>query len=189
MTMPVNLNIVSASESQTSRIGFFLAWTMLRARAKMMLKTTTWRISPSAAAWTKLWGKMWTRTSANFCGLAAMALMSPAVRIDPDAGLDEVDEGQAQEQGDRRHDLEIDEGLDPHPADGLQVAVAGDADDEGGEDERGDDRLDEADEDDAQRPEGFTGLGKERSDEESEPHADEDVQRQAALFGAHAGLK
>jgi hypothetical protein len=51
-----------------------LNWVSVPARmkkAKRMLKMTTWRISSSAAAWKKLWGKMWTRTSASSCGLAA----------------------------------------------------------------------------------------------------------------------
>ncbi len=113
----------------------------------------------------------------------------PAAEMDADAGLDDIDEEQSEEKGDRRHDLEIDERLETHPADGLEVAVAGDPDDDRGKDEGGDDRLDEADEDLAQRPEGRPDIGKDRPDEKPQAHADEYIESQAALlfsrFGGH----
>ena len=64
-----------------------------------------------------------------------------------DTGLADVDGEQADGQRERGDDLEVDERLDAHAADALDVAVAGDADDEHGEDERSDDALDEPKED------------------------------------------
>src|SRR6185437_11761711 len=64
-----------------------------------------------------------------------------------DAGLADVDGEQADGQRNGGNDFKVNERLDAHAADALDVAVAGDADDEHGEDERGDDALDEPQED------------------------------------------
>src|SRR4051794_17165216 len=64
MTMFVNLNIVSASDSQNSIIGCALGPTIVSAMAKMIDQTTIWRTSPSAIAWMidvgKVWRKIWS---------------------------------------------------------------------------------------------------------------------------------
>src|SRR4051794_26653416 len=64
-----------------------------------------------------------------------------------DAGLDEVNDREADEERDGRDDLEVDERLRAHAADLLEVAAARDAYDERREDERRDDGLDHVQED------------------------------------------
>ena len=59
------------------------------------------------------------------------------------SGLGEIDNRQAQEERNRGDDLKIKQSLAAHSADLLQVAATGDADDQGREDERRDDRLDQ----------------------------------------------
>ena len=61
MTILVNLNIVSASESQNSIIGLALGPTIVRAMAKMIDQTTICSTSPSAMAWMIEVGTMWRR--------------------------------------------------------------------------------------------------------------------------------
>ena len=71
-------------------------------------------------------------------------------RVDIDihagAGLPQIDDDKADDQGQRGHDLEIDQRLDADPADLLHVLHAGDAVDDGAEDDRGDQHLDQLDE-------------------------------------------
>ena len=85
-----------------------------------------------------------------------------------------------QRQG--RHHLEIDQGLDPHPSDLPQVGVPGDADDQRGEDQGGDDRPDQADEDLAEDAEGQPpGLGEVVADLGTDHHRYQDPGRERLL--------
>jgi len=73
------------------------------------------------------------------------------VGVDAGAGLHPVDHEQADDERDGGDDLEIDQCLYPHPADLFHVAQAGDPHDDGREDDRADQHLDELDERVAQR--------------------------------------
>ena len=72
MTMPVNLNIVSARLSANASIG---RWRSSRsiasAEPKITLKTTTWRISPSTTDLAMFSGKMWSTISCQVRDAAA----------------------------------------------------------------------------------------------------------------------
>ena len=82
-----------------------------------------------------------------FCTIAAAAAGVGADRHrEPGARLEDVHERQAEEQRDRRRHLEIDDRLQPDAAHRLQIAGAGDADDERREQQRRDDHLDHAQE-------------------------------------------
>ena len=61
MTMFVNLNIVSASDSQSSMTGRALGPTIVSAIAKINDHTTICRTSPSAMACTIEFGTVWSR--------------------------------------------------------------------------------------------------------------------------------
>ena len=67
------------------------------------------------------------------------------------AGLPQIDDDQPDDQGHRGHDLEVDQRLDADPADLLHVLHAGDAVDDGAEDDRRDQHLDQLDERIAER--------------------------------------
>ena len=62
----------------------------------------------------------------------------------PNPGSAEIDGDEAEDKSEGGGDLEVDETLDAHAPDALQVAVAGDAGDQRCEDERSDDGLDQA---------------------------------------------
>ena len=67
------------------------------------------------------------------------------------AGRPDIDDDQADDEGDRADHLEIEHGQAAGLADLLHVFHAGDADDDGAEDDRRDDHLDQLDESVAQR--------------------------------------
>ncbi len=56
----------------------------------------------------------------------------------------EIDGGEADREGQGRHDFEIDETLDAHATYALEVAMAGDSGDQRRQNQGGDDGLDEA---------------------------------------------
>ena len=62
------------------------------------------------------------------------------------ARLENIRHHEADDQREGRHDLEVDQGLDPDAPNLAQVAHPADARDHGGEDDRGDQHLDELDE-------------------------------------------
>lgn len=63
------------------------------------------------------------------------------------SGAADVDGDEADDKGQGGRDLEVDEALNAHTSDAFEIAMAGDAGDESGEDERSDDGLDEAQKD------------------------------------------
>src|SRR3954469_18339594 len=73
MTMLVNLNIASASDSQNSIIGRALAPTIVSEMAKMIDHTTICRTSPSAIAWITDVGNVWRRIWSQVCAVAEIA--------------------------------------------------------------------------------------------------------------------
>src|SRR3981081_4103353 len=72
----------------------------------------------------------------------------------------EIDGDKAQDKGQGGRDLEVDEALDAHASDALEVAVAGDAGDQRREDERSDDGFDQAKKDVAENTQvdGYCGC-------------------------------
>ena len=104
----------------------------------------------------------------------------PGVNGEPDAGLADVDGEQADGQRERGDDLEVDERLDAHAADALEVAVAGDADDEHGEDERSDDALDEPQEDVGEEAQLHGELRRVEAELRADDHRDEHPDGEAA---------
>ena len=68
------------------------------------------------------------------------------VDVHAGAGTEQVDGDKAEQQRERRDDLEIDEGLDADAADLLQVAHARDADDDATEDDGRERHANEANE-------------------------------------------
>ena len=70
------------------------------------------------------------------------SVSAPSGMRQPGAGLEDVDQRQAEEQRDGRRDLEVDDRLQADAPHRLQVAGAGDADDQRREQQRRDDHLD-----------------------------------------------
>ena len=87
---------------------------------------------------------------------------------EPRAGLEDVDEREPEEQRDRRRDLEVDDRLQADAPHRLQVAGAGDADDQRREEQRRDDHLDHPQEGVGQRLDGDAEAGPEVADEDAE---------------------
>ncbi len=75
---------------------------------------------------------------------------------DADTGTGDVDGDQPDDQCDRRHDFEVDDGPQAHPADGLDVTRSSNARDQRGENQGRDDHLDHPQEQLAERP----GVGR-----------------------------
>ena len=77
----------------------------------------------------------------------------PHRQVHTDARPREVDGEQTDDQRERRDDLEVDQRTQPHPADDLEVARAGDAGHQRREDQRRDHHLDQPEEQLAEWPE------------------------------------
>jgi hypothetical protein len=92
-----------------------------------------------------------------------------------DAGPGEVDDGQPDEERRGGDDLEVDERFRAHASDLFQRAAAGDPDDDGGENQRRDDGLDEVQEDVAQEVNGVPPIGPEVANGAADDEADEDL--------------
>ena len=98
------------------------------------------------------------------------ALRVECGRIDVHAGarLDDVDDRKSHDERDRAHDLEIEERVAARLADLLHVFHAGDADDDGAEDDGRNDHLDELDEAVAERLHRGTRVRKEVPEEDTD---------------------
>ena len=70
----------------------------------------------------------------------------------PRPGFVRLTAPETDEEGKGRHALEVEQRLESDAADLADVAGPGDADDQRGEDQRGDDRLDQIEKEDRQRP-------------------------------------
>ena len=79
----------------------------------------------------------------------------------PTPGAHQIHRGQSQKQRERGDDFEIEDRLGADAAHVLRAAAAGDACDQGGENQRRDDRADEAKKDRAERAELLRELGRE----------------------------
>ncbi len=90
------------------------------------------------------------------------------------AGPDEIGEHQADGEGDRRHDLEIDERLDPDAPDLLQIARPRDAVHDDAEDDRRHDHRNELEEGVGEKfqADGESGRGDANRDAKHEPGDD-----------------
>ena len=192
MTMFVNLNIVSATASHHATTGRPFSPSMPSAIAKKMLKTTICSTSPSAIASITDSGTTCSRIWSQVCGLAVISDCWPIGRSTPTPGLHDVDRDQADDQRDRRDDLEVDDRAQAHPADDLDVARAGDAGDQRREDQRRDDHLDHPQEQLAERTEvdgrGGVVLADDPADDDAEREADEDLLRQRRSAARRAVL-
>jgi hypothetical protein len=72
MTMLVNLNIASASDSQNSIIGRAFSPIIVSEMAKRIDHTTIWSTSPSAIAWMTEVGKVWRKIWSHVWCVAAI---------------------------------------------------------------------------------------------------------------------
>ena len=96
----------------------------------------------------------------------------PHRQVDADARLHDVDRREPDAERDGGDDLEIDDRAQPHAADDLDVAGAGDAGDQRREDQRRDDHLDHPQEQLAEGAEVRRPLGMGRADDPSRRDAD-----------------
>jgi hypothetical protein len=110
------------------------------------------------------------------------------VDVEAVARLQDVADDQPDHQGQGRDHLEIDQGLDPHPPERLDVAHVGDAAGHGQEDHRGDHQLDQLDERVAQRLQRHPDLGPQRPDQHAQGDADQhlDIERLQRPQQTHA---
>ena len=99
-------------------------------------------------------------------------------RVDVHAGarLHDVDDDQADDQRDRADDLEVEQRQAAGLADLLHVLHAGDADDDGAEDDRRDDHLDQLDEAVAERLHRLAGLRAEVAEQDADDDRDDDLE-------------
>ena len=110
------------------------------------------------------------------------------------ARLRKIHNRQSDEKCRGRDDLEINERFDSHSADLFQGAPARDADDDGRENQRRDDRLDQVNEDVAEKINFVAPAGLQPSDQRADNQADHDLGRQrwaipwAASVGSCAHL-
>src|SRR5271168_5420646 len=93
----------------------------------------------------------------------------------------QVDGGEADKKRNGGDDFKIDQTLDADAAHGAQVAVTRDAGDERGQDERGDDDLDQAQKNVAQEAQAFGELRMVQADFKSEQHGEKDPEGERAL--------
>jgi hypothetical protein len=87
------------------------------------------------------------------------------IDVEPFAGSDDVADDEADGERQGREGQEIGHGLEPDPAERLQITHAGNAGDDGEEDDRGDDHLDQLDEAVAERLQRPSGLGRQPTDQ------------------------
>ncbi|EJT84000.1 hypothetical protein PPS11_27416 [Pseudomonas putida S11] len=87
-------------------------------------------------------------------GSHAAGVQGADIDVHASARLDHVDNDEADDQGDRGDDFEVQQRVAASLADRLHALHAGDAADHGAEDDRGDDHLDQFDE---AVPQGFEG--------------------------------
>ena len=101
------------------------------------------------------------------------------------AGLDEVHGDQPDYQRQRRHNLEVDQCLDPHPTDLLEIAMPGNAHNKRCEDERRNNRFDEPEENRTERPERNGDIREDPPDDQAESHAYEYPLRKSRFAEIH----
>ncbi len=98
---------------------------------------------------------------------------------DTGARLHDVHQHEADDERDRRRQLEPDDRLEPDAAHGPQIAGAGDADNQCREQQRRDDHLDHAQEEIGERLDRDAERRVQPADENADGQADEDLRRQA----------
>ena len=158
---------------------------------RSVAKMTIWRMSCLAIASITFDGKRWRSVSTSVFGFARpVSPVGGSVRSRP--GFTRFAKHEADDERDRRRDLEVDERLHAHAPDGLHVARPADAEDDRREDERDDEHLDEADEGLREESERLVGprvrLGrKEMPEDDAEDQRVEDERRRGAPRGAGRG--
>ncbi|MGX1319842.1 hypothetical protein AB7M17_003295 [Bradyrhizobium sp. USDA 377] len=95
------------------------------------------------------------------------------VDVEAVSGLEDLADQQTDCERDGRDRLEIDQRLQPDPADPLEIAHRGDAVHHGAEDDRRDHHLDQRDEAVAERLQGLAEIGIEIADEHAEHDRDQ----------------
>jgi hypothetical protein len=111
--------------------------------------------------------------------------MLGSMKVHSNPGLDSINNDQAEDKSDRRDDLEVDEGFDPHPSDLLQVAVTGNADDKRCKDQGRDDRFDQPQKNRTERSKIHSDIGNDPSKRQAQRHANEDQLRECRFGYFH----
>ena len=109
------------------------------------------------------------------------------IRVDADAGLNDVDDDQSDDQRERRNHLEVNEGLDADPADRPEVANLRDPDHDDAEDDRSDHHSDELDEAVAERPHRRPCLRGDVSEHDADQNGEQDLDVQDFIKGLPLG--
>ena len=104
------------------------------------------------------------------------------LQLHADSRLDQIHGAQADEERDGGDDFEIENGFAADAAHGLHVARAGDAGDQRAEEQRRDDRFDQAQEDGAQDGEGDRLFRKQNAEDDSRDESDHDPRGERYAF-------
>lgn len=111
------------------------------------------------------------------------------VDVEACAGFEEVDDEEADGEGEGGDDFEVEKGFAADTAEFFHVAHGGDAMDDGAEDDGGDHHLDEFDEAVAERFEGFGLFREEIAEGDADCDGDEDLDVEDAIpWGARGGV-
>ena len=97
------------------------------------------------------------------------------VSAEAGAGLDDLADEDADDEGEAGDDLEVNEGFDADATDLLEVAHGGDAVDDGAEDDGGDHHADEADEGVTEPFEGFGEIRGGDAQDDGQGDGDQDL--------------
>jgi hypothetical protein len=111
--------------------------------------------------------------------------MLGSMKVHSNPGLDSINDDEAEDKSDRRDDLKVDEGFDPHPSDLLQVTVTGNADDKCCKDQGGDDRFDQPQKNRTERSQIHSDIGNDPSERQAQRHANEDQLRESRFGNLH----
>ncbi len=137
----------------------------------MNAKTTICSTSPFAMESMMLVGNVCSRICDRLVVVCATAAVEPFCNWTPDAGLDQIHRAQTDEERDGGHNLEVEKRLAADAAHGLDVARAGNTGNQRGEQQRRNDRLDQAQENRPENRACFSGPGKERRRTQRPPQA------------------
>ena len=94
------------------------------------------------------------------------------------AGLCQIYDCESNEQRERRNDFKVQQCFRAHTADLFQITTAGDADDEGGKNQGGYDRLDKVKKNVAQEIDIVAPLGTDITEHSADHQADENLRGQ-----------
>ena len=112
-----------------------------------------------------------------------LGIQAGGIDVHSRAGLEQVDDDQADDQGQGAHRLEVEQGVAPGLAHRLHAFHAGDADHHGAEDDRRNDHLDELDEAVAQRFHRLAGFGEKVPEQHADRDGDDHLEVKALVDG------